>query len=399
MAPALLKRRAGRGKEDPERLQERLGHAGAPRPDGPLVWLHGASVGESLSLLPLIDALRARRPDVAILVTSGTVTSAELMAKRLPADALHQYAPVDTPGAARRFVEHWKPQLTVFVESEIWPNLVLAAKSGGSKLALLSARFSPKSLRNWSRLPGAARTLFAAFDLVLAQDRATASALHRLGARNDGRLNLKRYGAPLPVDAKALKTMKAALETRPMLLAASTHPGEDEIVLQAFADAAVDALLTIVPRHPARAENILALAENAGFTARLRSRGDPLGGEVYIADTLGELGLWFSLARAALIGGSLRPGPGGHNPVEAAQLDCPIVAGPYVENWREVYADLIDVDAVEVVPDTAALTDAFKRALADPAEGNARAERARHVVAADEGALSFALEGLITLLP
>ena len=140
MAPRLLRQRAERGKEDPDRLRERLGYADALRPDGPLIWLHGASVGESLSLLALIEGLRTQRPGVAVLVTSGTVTSAELMARRLPKGVIHQYAPVDTPGAARRFVQHWKPQLTVFVESEIWPNLILAAKAGGSKLALLSAR-------------------------------------------------------------------------------------------------------------------------------------------------------------------------------------------------------------------------------------------------------------------
>jgi 3-deoxy-D-manno-octulosonic-acid transferase len=399
LAPALLNARARRGKEDPARLSERLGYAGMERPDGPLIWLHGASVGETLSLLPLIDGLRARRPALTILVTSGTVTSAALLAQRAPGGVIHQYAPIDTPTAAARFLAYWKPTLSVFVESEIWPNLILGAKAGGSRLALLSARLSDASLKGWSRLPGAAKAIFDAVDLVMAQEDATATALVRLGARDDGRLNLKRLGAPPPVDANKLVELRQAAEGKPVLLAASTHPGEDEMVLDAFLKVEDYARLVIVPRHPSRASEIAVQARNRSYDTGFRTE-EPFGeAHVYIADTLGELGLWFSLADAAFIGGSLLPGPGGHNPVEAAQLGCPIVTGPHLDNWREVYADLFRADAAVRVDGSAALTTAFTDALNHPDEAQARADRARHVVAQDQASLDRALEALLSLIP
>jgi 3-deoxy-D-manno-octulosonic-acid transferase len=401
LAPALLRARARRGKEDPERLRERLGRPSAARPPGVLVWLHGASVGESLSLLPLIAALHAQRPDLVTLVTSGTVTSAELMAARLPGGVIHQYAPIDTPGAAARFLAAWTPALGVFVESEIWPNLLLGAKAKGAKLALLSARLSERSLKGWARRPAAAHALFSAFDRVMAQDDAAAAALVKLGARDDGRLNLKRLAAPPPADPAALAALAAGADGRPVLLAASTHAGEDERVLEAFASLApCDALLVIVPRHPVRAAEIAALAAAHGAPAGLRSRGDALGADaVYIADTLGELGLWFSLADAAFIGGSLLPGPGGHNPVEAAQLDCPIITGPHIDNWRDIYADLIAADAATVAKDASALAAAFAAALSDPAAARAQAARAHATFVRDETALTTAAQALLHLLP
>jgi 3-deoxy-D-manno-octulosonic-acid transferase len=401
LAPALLRARAGRGKEDIERLSERQGRPGAARPPGTLIWLHGASVGESLSLLPLIAAIRTQRPELIQLVTSGTVTSAELMAARLPSGVIHQYAPIDTPGAVARFLAAWTPQLGVFVESEIWPNLILGAKGRGAKLALVSARLSEGSLQGWARRPAAAHALFTAFDQVLAQDEAAAAALAKLGARDDGRLNLKRLAAPPPVDPAVLKTLAAGADGRPVLLAASTHPGEDERVLEAFARlAAANALLVIAPRHPVRAHQIAALAAARGAPAGVRSRGDALGADrVYIADTLGELGLWFSLADAALIGGSLLPGPGGHNPVEAAQLGCPIITGPHIDNWQGIYADLIAADAATMAPDAPALAAAFAAAVKDPAAARAQAARAHAAVARDETALNTAVQGLLDLIP
>ena len=401
IAPVLLRSRARRGKEDAARLGERLGYASVPRPAGLLAWLHGASVGESLSLLPLIDALKAARPDLALLVTSGTATSAEMMRKRLPPGVIHQFAPLDTPVAARRFMTHWRPELTVFVESEIWPNLILQAAATGSRLALLSARLSEASLTGWGRFPGAARALFGVFDRVMAQDDTTAAGLQRLGARDDGRLNLKRLGAPPPVDAEALAKLRAATD-RPVLLAASTHPGEDEVVLDAFrritGSQHPEARLVVAPRHPARAAAIEAAARAARFTTARRSQGEAFGeAEVYIADTLGELGLWFSLARVALIGGSLLPGPGGHNPVEAAQLGCPIYTGPHVNNWQGVYTELFAADAARQVQ-APMLAEAFSAAVQDPASMQAQAARARHVVAVDHDALNMAAEALISLL-
>lgn len=387
LAPALLRRRARAGKEDPARLPERLGHASAPRPSSLLAWLHGASVGESLSLLPLIDRLRAARPDLNLLVTSGTTTSAELLTRRLPPGVTHQYVPLDTPPTTARFLDHWRPDLAVFVESDLWPNLLLGAEARGTRLALLSARLSDCSLRNWARTPGFARQVLGAFDLVQAQDDAVATALARLGARDDGRLNLKLVGEPLPADAAALARAREAAGGRRVLLAASTHPGEEEIVL---ASAPPDALLVIVPRHPARGPEVAALAPGAG----LASRGDAFGGApVHVADTLGELGLWFRLADAALVGGSLLPGVGGHNPLEPVRLGVPFASGPHVENWRAVYDDLRAAGGVALTPDDAALV-AFWR---EPPPG--QAQRARVLAQDRTGQLDATVQRLLGMLP
>ena len=399
LAPLLLKRRARRGKEDAARLGERLGQASRPRPEGSLAWLHGASVGESLSLLPVIERLRAARPDLQVLITSGTLASAELIARRAPEGVIHQYAPVDAPGAVDRFLDHWRPSLAVFVESEIWPNLLTRAKTRGTRLALISARLSERSLAGWARRPAAARALFRGFDLVLAQTDAVAGGLRGLGARDHGRLNLKLAGAPLAVDQAVLPELKAAAGERPVLLAASTHPGEDEIVLDAFQKISGYALLVIVPRHPARAADIRKAAEARGFDTALRTEQAFGGAHVYIADTLGEMGLWLSLATAVLVGGSLLPGPGGHNPIEPAQLGCPIVTGPHVDNWQGVYADLIGASGAAVARDAFELAAAWSEVLLQPAEARVRADRARQVAAAGETGLDTAVEALLKLLP
>ncbi len=399
LAPALLRRRAARGKEEPARLGERLGRPSLPRPPGPLVWLHGASVGEGLSLLPLVEALRARRPDLVVLVTSGTVTSARLLAQRLPPGVLHQFLPVDASGAARRFVAHWRPDLAVFAESELWPNLLHAARGAGARTALVSARLSPQSLRGWSRAPTTARWLLGGFDVVMAQDDAAAAGLARLGARDDGRLNLKRAGADLPIDAAAVARTRAAFAGAPVVLAASTHAGEEAAALDAFLQLdAPDIRLVIAPRHPERGLEVLELVRDRQVSVALRSAGfTPESTRVHVADTLGELGLWYALADAAFVGGSLAPGPGGHNPLEPARLGTPVISGPHVDNWTDVYASL--GDTVVYAADAADLARAWAAALHDPAAARARAERARAVARAADGGLTAAADRLVALLP
>ncbi|HTK36640.1 MAG TPA: glycosyltransferase N-terminal domain-containing protein [Caulobacteraceae bacterium] len=398
LAPLVLKRRARRGKEDPARLAERMGRPARDRPQGALAWLHGASVGESLSLLPLIEALRSRRPGLAILVTSGTLTSAELMAQRLPADAIHQFAPVDGPRAAARFLDHWRPDLAVFVESELWPNLLVAARARDIPTALVSARLSEASLVGWARVPAAARALLSGFRLVMGQDQAAAERLARLGARDDGRLNLKLAAAVPPVDPAALDQLRQAADGRAILVAASTHPGEEAVVLEAFSGLAGRPdrpMLVIVPRHPARGAGIAATAP-----MRRQGAGDSFGGaDVYVADALGQLGTWFRLAHSAFVGGSLFPGVGGHNPIEAARLGAPIVVGPHVENWVDVYSALRAADAVAAVEDARSLGEAWARDLDDAGAANARADRARAVANRGADGLDAAADALIGLLP
>jgi 3-deoxy-D-manno-octulosonic-acid transferase len=401
-APLLLERRAKAGKEDRARLNERLARSTIPRPEGRLVWLHGASVGESLSILPLVERLRARRPDVAILVTSGTVTSAELLARRLPAGAIHQFLPVDTPGGARRFLDHWRPDLAVFVESELWPNLLLTAKARGVKLALVSAKLSDKSYAGWQARPFAAHELFSGFDLILAQDGRAADRLTSLGGMVAGEADLKFGAAPLPVDQAALAGLRARLGDRPVLLAASTHPGEDEIVLDAWRALAANKdyerpRLVIAPRHPERGPAVADMALATGAAVSLRSREPDGSAEVIVADTLGELGLWYRLADLALVAGSLVAGIGGHNPLEPARLDCPIVSGPHVENWLTAYADLRDAEGVTFA-DASVLGARLADLLAGPESLKSRADRAQAFVARRDAEARAGLDRILDLL-
>jgi 3-deoxy-D-manno-octulosonic-acid transferase len=397
VAPALLTHRARRGKEDPARLAERLARADTPRPEGRLVWLHGASVGESLSILPLVERLRAEKPRVTVLVTSGTTTSAALLVKRLPPGAIHQYAPVDAPGAARRFIARWKPDLAVFVESELWPNLLLEAKAAGTRLALVSAKLSDRSFAGWSMRPQAARRLLSVFDLILAQDARAHQRFESLGAKVAGEADLKFGAAPLPVDPAAQAVERARFPTAPWLIA-STHAGEDEIALDAIAALPHRPPVILAPRHVERGPAIMALAATRGLSASLRSRSPGQAADVVVADTLGEMGLWFRLARGCVIAGSLVPDIGGHNPLEAARLDCPAISGPFVENWASAYAGLEAADGV-VMTAPSDLAEAIAADLSDPDAARARAVRARNFVDLRDREARSGLSRILELVP
>lgn len=400
LAPAWLRYRVRLGKEDPRRWPERLGQASLARPPGRLVWLHGVSVGESLSLLPLVARLREERPDVAILVTSGTVASAELLEARLGGRALHQYAPLDTPGAVARFLDAWKPELGVFVESELWPNLILDARRRGVRLALISARLSDASAASWRRAPRAAQALLGAFDLILARDEAAARRFASLGGRVAGLTDLK-FGSPaLPFDPVALTVAREAVDGRSVLLAASTHEGEDALILDAYRDAYRNdnALLIIAPRHPVRGEAIEALARDRGLSVARRSTGGRLGETaVYVADTVGELGLWYRLADLAVIGGSLLPDvAGGHNPLEPARLGCPFISGPHVRDWP-VYGAL-EAAAATRLATADHLRGWFSRAIAGPSTLAHMARRAEAFAAAGDAAAGQTADHILGLL-
>jgi 3-deoxy-D-manno-octulosonic-acid transferase len=365
LAAQVLKARARQGKEDPARLAERLGHASAPRPAGPLVWMHAVSVGESLSLLPLITALGAERPDLAMLVTSGTRASAEVLAQRLPAGVIHQYGPVDTPGAVRRFLGHWRPAAGIIVESELWPNLILAARGAGVRLALVSARMTEKSARAWRAQPAAVGAMLKSFDLVLPQDGATRGRLEAFGARIGGQLNLKRVGDPLPFDAAELARLKAMVGARPVVVAASTHAPEEALIARATSALGDDVLTIIVPRHPGRGDAIAA--ELAPWPLARRSAGEPIGPatRIYLADTLGEMGVMLRLADIAVVGNSFPPGGEGHNPLEPARLGVGAISGPEVANFEDIYAEMALAGAAILAPGEAALADTLAELLAD----------------------------------
>mgnify|MGYP000853018300 CR=1 FL=1 len=366
-----LQKRARAGKEDTARGGERRGIAGLPRPAGRLAWFHAASVGESLSLLSLIGQTRKAYSDMHVLVTTGTVTSAKLMAERLPAGAFHQYVPVDHPQWVARFLDHWRPDLALWAESEFWPNLMLAAQQRGIPAVLLNARMSQESFRKWARIKGTAAQILSVFDLCLAQNTAEADRLKNLGARHvKVSANLKYAAAPLPYDAAALDSLQGRIGGRPVILWASTHAGEETMALrvhQALAAQTPDLLTLIVPRHPVRGAEIAAEIAAAGLAVARRSTGDDLTPQtqIYIADTLGELGLFYRACRHVVMGGSFAD-IGGHNPIEPAQYGGVIFFGPMTYNFLTIMEDFRQAKAVVEIGDEADLVAKLRTALASP---------------------------------
>lgn len=405
LAPRLLDGRAKQGKEDPARVDERLGLASIARPAGDLVWLHGVSVGESLSLLPVVDRLRERRPDLTVLVTSGTLTSATLLAKRLPDGVIHQFAPVDTPGAVRAFLDHWRPLAGVFVESELWPNLILEARRRDVKLVLASARITEKTVDGWRRFPGAAREILSAFDRVLPQDEASAARLQALGSRLDGHVNLKLAGAAPPHDPGAFTRLSAAIGDRPVVVAASTHDGEEIALVRALDKLADRLCLILVPRHPERRGEIATALTRDGYRFALRSDGrEPdRDTDLYVADTLGEMGLFLRLADVVVMGGSFsaaleKPPVGGHNPLEPARLGKPAVTGPDMSNWAAVSQALIDAGGLAVVEAPWDLPAVVTPLLADEKAAKSMGERGRRAAAEAGSGLDRLWDSLTPLL-
>jgi 3-deoxy-D-manno-octulosonic-acid transferase len=405
VALLLLARRAARGKEERSRLGERWGRATLARPPGRLVWLHAASVGESLSLLPIMERLLTRLPQAELLVTTGTVTSARLLGQRLPpARARHQFLPIDHPLAIRRFLDHWRPDLALWVESEFWPNLLLDTHRRGIPMALLNGRISARSASGWQRAPGLIGALIGCFDLVLAQDAVQAARLRRLGKAAIVEVgDLKAAGGALAAPAEELTRLAALIGTRPVWLAASTHDGEERIA--ALAHQAVQArfpqLLTLIaPRHPARAPSIAGALDGLRLVRRSAGALPDASTEIYLIDTLGELGLFYRLAPIVLVAGSLgAPGAiGGHNPLEAAQLGCAVLFGPDTENCRASCEALGRAGAAIRLEDGASLIGALSLLLGDPARVAAMGAAGRAVAAAGSGVIERAMQLLEPLV-
>jgi len=388
-APLVLRARARQGKEEPARLPERFGRPSLPRPPGELVWIHGASIGECVSALPLVDAL-LERGGRSVLVTSGTVTSAAIMRERLPERAFHQFVPIDAPSAATRFLDHWRPDAALFVDSELWPNLLSSIHSRGIRLALINGRMSARAFAGWRRAPKSARSLLSCFDVCLAQDDSSAERLRLLGA-GDVRMigNLKADARPQPPDPQKLAALADAIGIRPILLAASTHPGEDETILPAH-DALrsrYPRLLTIiVPRHPERGSEIAMLCGDRIVLRRSEHAIPAADTAVYIADTIGELPLFYTIAPFAFIGGSLIP-HGGQNPLEAARLQRAVMAGPYTDNFGRTYESIFAAQGTGRVCSCVEIVDLAATWLADPASAHAAGTAAAGAAAALGGAL------------
>lgn len=398
-----LLQRQRRGKEDRERFHERLGQTKLPRPDGPLIWLHAASVGEAQSVLTLIARLRTERPHVRLLVTTGTVTSARLLRDRLPPGAVHQYVPVDRPLWVARFLDHWRPDLALWVESELWPNMIAETQRRRIPMVLLNGRMSAKSFAGWQWAQSLVRPLLEGFALCFAQSSVEAARFARLGARRiQTPGNLKYAADPLPASHDEVAELRSAIGARAVWLAASTHSGEEEIVAAAhriLAHTRPDLLTIIVPRHAARGAALARELATDGIVIGRRGANQPITPKtaIYLADTMGELGLFYRLAPVVFVGGSLVT-HGGQNILEPARQDCAIVHGPHMWNFQEIVSEMYRVDATREVADAESLSREVGALLADPAARTARAAAARGVADAHRGVLDRVLGDMAPFL-
>lgn len=339
-APSYLDRRQTRGKEDPNRLQERYGHPTKDRPQGKLVWIHGASVGESLSSLSLIEKLLEARPDLYVLSTSGTLSSARLLEKRLPDRAFHQFLPLDVPSWCEKFLNHWKPDLVLWMESEIWPNTLLSAHKHDIPVLLLNARLSPNTHKRWQLFPKSFEKILSCFNTILTQTSEQEALFTQAGAKHvETTGNIKFCANPLPWDKNQEAHLIPRLEKRSLWVGASTHPGEEILLAQAHKALKKEfpnLLTIIIPRHPERAPEIRQSLTDFGAVAQ-RSMKEEITPhtDFYLVDTLGELGLFFHLSDLVFLGGSLVP-IGGHNLIEPAQLNCTLLHGPHMFKQEEL---------------------------------------------------------------
>jgi 3-deoxy-D-manno-octulosonic-acid transferase len=397
LADVFLKLRLKRGKEHPERWLERRGQSSVARPDGPLVWLHCASVGEFLAILPLVERLEAR--DITVLVTTGTVTSADVALRRLPPHVIHQFVPVDIPQFVGRFLNHWKPDLALFVESDLWPNLIMASAKRKIPLILVNGRLSERSFRRWRAAQRTISALLGRFDLCLAQSAEDAARYAGLGApRYVTTGNLKLDAPAPPANAEKLWAMQGAIGDRPVIAAASTHPGEEAALIDVHRRLkhSFPGLLTIlVPRHPERGTGITEIARVGGLRFAQRSAGElpDRDTDIYVADTLGEMGVFYRVAPIVFMGGSLVH-HGGQNPVEAAKLGAAILHGPHVWNFGEIYTALDAAGGAELVTDVGKMTVRIGSWLKD---AGAREKVAQTGLRAME-VLAGALERTVTAL-
>lgn len=397
LLPLWLRYRIRIDKEDALRYHEKLGKIAMHRPEGPIIWIHASSVGESLSVLPLIQEIAKAAPKAKLLVTTVTKTSAGLLDNKLPDGVIHQYAPVDTPLAIRRFLKHWQPSLALFVESEIWPNMITLAHQYGCELRLVNARMSARSMERWKKFPAAIVKLLDCFTAIYPQNQQSGDRFKQLGAQDLKYLgNLKYDAPPLPADPKAAGEIIGAVGARPRWMAASTHPGEDIIagrVHRVLREINEDLLTIIVPRHPHRGETITQELRALGLQVARRSQGDTITADtdIYIADSIGEMGIFYRIAGIVFIGGSLVP-RGGQNPLEAARLDCAIILGPHMENFPAITADLIRNDACIKVHDEAGLRLAVEELLHNNEMQEQLATAAAATVKKEGGAVGRILE-------
>lgn len=403
-APYILRFRERKGKEDPLRLGERLGRASIVRPDGPVAWVHAASVGETSAVLPLIAELATHRPELTVLLTTGTVTSARFAEGRLGSSILHQYVPLDERSFVTAFLDHWRPSIGIFTEQEVWPNLVLAATARDIPLALVNARMSDRSFERWQRYPALAAALFSRFDIVLAQNQRLAQRFEQVGAPHVVAVgNLKIDAPPPPIDDRTLAAFEQALAGCPRVVAASTHAGEEHIVAEAHMAARlrIEGLVTLVaPRHPERGAAVADAAARLGLTVRRRSLGElpERGTDLYVVDTIGELGTLYATSTVAFIGGSLIP-HGGQNPIEAVHHDAAVLTGPSTYNFSDAYTALLEAGGAVRISSAEELASATVNLVTHPSRAETMRGNARRALQMLSGALERTIAAIAPLLP
>jgi 3-deoxy-D-manno-octulosonic-acid transferase len=394
--PLVLSRRASRGKEHRARTGERYGHASAPRPSGKVVWVHAASVGETNAVLPLVR--RICELGSSAVFTSGTVTSAKIAAERLPGNAVHQFAPIDIAPFVARFLDHWQPDLAIFAESELWPITMMRLADTGIPLVLVNATLSDRSFRGWRRFPALATPLFSGISLCLAQSRKNAERFADLGAPEVLVTGNLKWDTPiLDADPRAVYRLSTAIRGRPAWVASSTHEGEEAIVGEAhriLRETHPDILTIVVPRHPQRGDAVRDLLTARGLAVAQRSRDEPPAkADIYLADTLGELGLFYRIAPIAFIANSLVPN-GGHNPIEAVRLNAAVLHGPHVHNLAEIYDVLDRAELAKTVTDARSLAGAVAALIDRPTADPGREARIDAALATLTGALDATMEAL-----
>lgn len=336
-----IRKRKKAKKEHPTRFNERLGNYKTLRPEGKLYWLHGASVGESVSMLPLIDKLLRENPDLSILVTTGTLTSAEIMAKRLPKRAFHQFIPFDVPAFAQKLIKHFKPDAVLWFESEFWPSLLSEVKKAKIPLILVNGRISDKSFETWKKFKFVSKEILSCFSLCLGQSEQDKNRLILLGAPKVACVgNLKFAGMPLPVDQNKLNVLKQQIGERKVFLISSTHNDEEErfaLYLPWLKENIQNVLTIVAPRHPNRGDDITRMYRCRNFNVAQRSREEDITPEtdIYVADTIGEMGLWYALSAVSFVGGSIIS-HGGQNFMEAARDKNAVIVGPNMQNFAEI---------------------------------------------------------------
>jgi len=364
--------RKKKGKEDINRFGERAGVSRVRRPSGKLIWFHGASVGETLSMYPLINKILEKDETANILVTSGTRTSAKILGDTLPERVFHQYIPIDYYPYVRRFIAHFKPDVAIWFESEFWPNLMKEAHDNGVKMILVNGRISDRSFSRWKIFKGAAEKILSLFDLIIAQSRESRERLSILSGKNVeyyGNIKFAALGK-MDIDKEKVAAFSESVKGRRVFLAASTHAGEEEKIVKVHSllkKEFPDILTIIVPRHPNRSDKIVGVLNSSGFAYKVRSRGDVVTGDtdIYLADTMGEMAMFYSLCKVVFVGGSMVKF-GGQNMIEPMYAEDAVLVGKHTFNFRDIVADALKANALIEVEDENELAAKVAELFKDP---------------------------------